>query len=131
MHTTPGATSPSRILIVDDDLALVEGVESAFRAAGEDATSCSSFEVARQMLRSEEFAVLVTDVRLGAFNGLQLALLARDLYPQITLIVFSGFDDPVLRAEAEHAGAAYVVKPVAISTLLELARRRLPPSERV
>jgi DNA-binding NtrC family response regulator len=131
MTTTSGASSRSRVLIVDDDVALLEGVESAFRAAGEDASSCSSFELARQMLRSEEFGVLITDVRLGAFNGLQLALLARDLYPQITLIVFSGFDDPVLRAEAEHAGAAYVVKPVATSTLLELARRSRPPSDRV
>src|SRR3954463_4587611 len=100
MHTTPGATSPSRILIVDDDVALVEGVESAFRAAGEDATSCSSFEVARQMLRSEEFAVLGTDVRLGAFNGLPLALLARALSPRIARTVFPGFHDPVLGAEA-------------------------------
>ena len=28
------------------------------------------------------YDVLITDVRLGSFNGLQLALLARDLYPQ-------------------------------------------------
>ncbi len=115
-----------KILIVDDDVALLEGLESAFKSAGETATACSSFELARQMLRSDEYDVLITDVRLGAFNGLQLALLARDLYPRINLIVFSGFDDPVLRAEAERAGASYVVKPVATSTLLDLARRRPP-----
>jgi 2-keto-3-deoxy-6-phosphogluconate aldolase len=40
--------------------------------------------------------------------------------------VFSGFDDPVLRAEAERAGAAYVVKPIASATLLELAKQRRP-----
>ena len=110
-------------MLVDDDVALLQGLESAFTAAGEDATACSSFEAARQLLRAGEYDVLITDVRLGAFNGLQLALLARDLYPKITLIVFSGFDDPVLRAEAENAGATYMVKPVAGSALLELARR--------
>jgi DNA-binding response OmpR family regulator len=126
MNTSAESPAPRRILVVDDDVALVEGLESAFRSAGEAATACSSFELARQLLRSDEYDVLITDVRLGAFNGLQLALLARDLYPRITLIVFSGFDDPVLRAEAEHAGATYVVKPVATSELLELARR--PPA---
>ncbi|MEN3336430.1 MAG: two-component system, response regulator YesN [Acidobacteriota bacterium] len=126
MNTSAEPRPPRRILIVDDDVALVEGLESTFRSAGETATACSSFELARQLLRSGEYDVLITDVRLGAFNGLQLALLARDLYPRITLIVFSGFDDPVLRAEAEHAGATYVVKPVATSELLELARR--PPA---
>ena len=126
MHTTSGASSPSRILIVDDDVRCWKASKAPSGRQGKMQRRASSFELARQMLRSEEFDVLVTDVRLGAFNGLQLALLARDLYPQITLIVFSGFDDPVLRAEAEHAGAAYVVKPVAASTLLELARRRRP-----
>ncbi len=84
-------------------------------------TACSSFEVAKQLLRTTAYDVLITDVRLGAFNGLQLALLARDLYPRIRLIVFSGFDDPVLKAEAEQVGAVYMVKPVAGAALLELA----------
>src|SRR3954447_8688632 len=109
------APGTRRILIVDDDVALLQSVTAAFTAAGEAVTSCSSFEEAKQTLRTTPHDVLITDVRLGAFNGLQLALLARDLYPNITLVVFSGFDDPVLRAEAEHVGAAYVVKPVSSS----------------
>lgn len=122
MKTITNARSQRKILIVDDDVALLEGVENTFKAAGEDATASSSFEVAKRLLRSDKYDVLITDVRLGAFNGLQLALLARDLYPSITLIVFSGFDDPVLRAEAEQLGAAYVVKPISGTALLELSR---------
>jgi hypothetical protein len=38
------------------DQALLEGLESAFNTAGENATASSSFEVARQMLRSGEYA---------------------------------------------------------------------------
>ena len=111
-----------KILIVDDDVALLSSVSAAFIEAGEAVTSCSSFEDAKQTLRATPQDVLITDVRLGAFNGLQLALLARDLYPDITLVVFSGFDDPVLRAEAEHLGASYMVKPVSSSALLELTK---------
>lgn len=40
--------------------------------------------------------------------------------------MFSGFEDPVLQAEAEHVGAVYKVKPVAGPALLELA---VGPSE--
>ena len=62
-------------------------------------------------------------MRLGAFNGLQLAVMARDMYPNMRLIVFSGFDDPVLSADAEQIGATYLVKPVVSGELLKMLDR--------
>ncbi len=113
---------PTRsILIVDDDLQLLEALALAFRSAGQEGVVASdNFEDAKRALRTHQFDVLLTDVRLGAFNGLQLAVLARDLYPGIQLIVFSGFDDPVLKEEARRLGAQYLVKPVSGSYLLAL-----------
>ena len=61
---------------------------------------------------------MITDVRLGAFNGLQLAILARAVRPDTRVVVFSGFDDPVLKEEARRIGAAYLVKPVSGQDLL-------------
>jgi DNA-binding NtrC family response regulator len=112
-----------KVLIVDDDPALLEALERSFRDAGEDVVAHDSFEEARKTLRTTSFDALITDVRLGAFNGLQLAVMARDAHPEIRLIVFSGFDDPVLRSDAEHIGAVYLVKPVTSSQLLEILRR--------
>lgn len=121
---TPAESAADRsILIVDDDLSLLDALERAFKEAGEDVTARGSFEEGRTELRARRLSVLITDIRLGAFNGLQLAVLARDMWPGIQLIVFSGFDDPVLRADAEQIGATYVVKPVASGTLLEMIRK--------
>jgi DNA-binding NtrC family response regulator len=111
-----------KILIVDDDPSLLEALERSFLEAGEDVVAHGSFEQARKALQSTHFDALITDVRLGAFNGLQLAVISRDTYPDIRLIVFSGFDDPVLRTEAEHVGATYIVKPVTGTRLLEILR---------
>jgi two-component system response regulator GlrR len=116
--------SEAAVLIVDDDVSLLDAMERAFINAGENVTASSSFEQARQLLKNRVFDALVTDVRLGAFNGLQLAVMARDLHPDIQLIVFSGFDDPVLRSDAERVGAVYLVKPVASSFLIDLLRQR-------
>jgi DNA-binding NtrC family response regulator len=116
---TPTRTG-QRVLIVDDDVSLLDAMDRALRDAGLDVTACSSFEDARLALRGRSFDALITDVRLGAFNGLQLAVMARDLHPHIRMIVFSGFDDPVLRADAEQIGADYLVKPVAAAHLVSL-----------
>ena len=110
------------VLIVDDDHSLLDALERAFLEAGETTVAHSSFEEGRQALRERRFDVLITDVRLGPYNGLQLAVLARDLWPSIKIVVFSGFDDPVLRADAEQIGATYLVKPVSSATLLEIVR---------
>jgi two-component system response regulator YesN len=114
-------TSNPSILIVDDDLPLLEALERAFKEANQQqVVALASFQEAKSALRARHFDVLITDVRLGAFNGLQLAGLAREIHPDIRLIVFSGFDDPVLRQDAERLGGVYLVKPVTSSYLLTL-----------
>jgi DNA-binding NtrC family response regulator len=125
MIAEQAAVSKTSILIVDDDLSLLDALESALKQAGhQEVVALGGFADARRVLHTDRFDVLITDVRLGAFNGLQLAVLARDQNPGIQLIVFSGFDDPVLRQEAERLGAVYLVKPVTSRQLLELIRNR-------
>ena len=123
MNPAPPASTKLKLLIVDDDVGLLEAMQRALRDSLRTVVACDSFEKARQMLKDQSFDALITDVRLGAFNGLQLAVMARDLYPNMRLIVFSGFDDPVLRADAEQIGATYLVKPVASGDLLKLLEK--------
>ena len=126
--STDSGTSPRTFLVVDDDVSLLEALEEALSLRGDQVTACSSFEEARQLLRDRRFDALITDVRLGAFNGLQLAVMARDAHPDIQLIVFSGFDDPVLREDAAHLDATYLVKPVTGTQLLDLLATHSGPA---
>ena len=100
-----------KVLIVDDDRSLLGVLQRAFQNAGAEVVAHSTFEGARGALKE------------GGFDGLQLAVISRDAHPETRVIVFSGFDDPVLRGEAERIGAAYVVKPVTTESLLALAGR--------
>jgi len=111
-----------KTLIVDDDPSLLDALQRSFTEAGEQIVACGTFAEARRALQTTHFDALITDVRLGEFNGLQLAVIGRETYPDLKVIVFSGFDDPVLRTEADHVGATYLVKPVAGATLLQLVR---------
>lgn len=120
IETSPNASVRSRVLVVDDEPALLEALKIALGRGPCAVTACRTFEEARQQLLSETFDVLITDVRLGAFNGIQLAVVARDRNPAMKIVVFSGYDDPVLRAEAGNLGATYLVKPISAEQLLNL-----------
>jgi two-component system C4-dicarboxylate transport response regulator DctD len=61
---------------------------------------------------------LITDVRLGAYNGLQLIFRARALNPQLPVIVMTGYSDAAIRAEAQRLEAVYLEKPIDSEALL-------------
>ena len=120
MHPAASSERVQRVLLVDDEADLLDAVQMAFEREGREIVACRTFEEARDRLLNEKFNCLVTDVRLGAFNGLQLAVIARDRHPEMGIVVFSGYDDPVLRQEAGRLSAAYLVKPVTAEQLLRL-----------
>jgi two-component system, NtrC family, response regulator GlrR len=112
------AGSRRRVVLVDDDPDFVRIVTTLLTQSGYEVVAFNQFEAARDHLMTSTPDVIMSDVRLGAFNGLQLVLLVKLNHPETTAVVLTGFDDPVLRAEAQRAGAHYLVKPVHFSELL-------------
>jgi DNA-binding response OmpR family regulator len=107
----------ARILVVDDEPAVLETLAWGLRRAGFDVVAHARFADARRQIDTDPPDALVTDVRLGAFNGLQLALHMRQAKPNAPIIVLSGFDDSMLRKEAEALGGVYLTKPLTGDTL--------------
>ena len=113
---------PDRVLIVDDDGATRRGLVQLLAQAGYDATGVGTFDQARRIIGASPPDLLITDIRLEAYNGLQLILNSPRMIPTI---VITGFADPVLEAEARRGGAAYLVKPVQPLELLEVVAEKL------
>jgi CheY-like chemotaxis protein len=104
-------------------------------AAGYRVRAAANFEEAKAMLASECPAILVTDLRLGPYNGLHLVLRSLKTNPQIGAVVTSHIADPVLEAEARRQHALFVLHPLsdadllaAVSASLADARMRVPES---
>lgn len=107
-----------RVLLVEDQPEILEMLTVALQTAGHYVTACADYESGHAHIVRHPFDALVADVRLGAFNGLGIALAARQRDPGIRIVVISGFDDVVLQADAASVGAAYMVKPLEIGGLL-------------
>jgi adenylate cyclase len=118
------------VMVVDDDPAVLATLERLLISWGYRTLAIGSFEEARRALTVDPPQVLVTDVRLGQFNGLQLVHLVKQRRPGTLAVTVSGIDDPVLRTEAANAGAAYFLKPTGLLELRdylagEIRSRRL------
>jgi DNA-binding response OmpR family regulator len=110
---------PKKALIADDDPAILQLIERWMRGSGYEVRTFANFGAARRGLDEWRPDVLIADVRLGDFNGLQLVIHARADNPSISAVVVSGFDDIVLRGECTAVGAAYLLKPLRLEALLE------------
>ena len=113
------AGNSRHVLLVDDDRSLLRLVSQWLTGGGFSVVACDSFEHAREELASSPPDVLLTDLRLGAFNGLQLVILAKQQHEHTRTVVMSAFDDPTLREEAARCGASYVLKPFSSQVLLD------------
>jgi DNA-binding NtrC family response regulator len=110
--------APRSLLIVDDDRQVLRYLADLVRDAGYDTVTCERFTDAKSLLSTTRPDLLLTDIRLGAYNGLQLAIFAQSRHPGIPVIVLTGFEDPTLRKEATASGAIFLVKPVRREELL-------------
>ena len=113
------------ILIVDDHRGTRLGLAEMLGDAGYAVVTTGTFQEARDLLRDEPPDLLIADVRLGSFNGLQLVISGQHRIPAI---VITGYADPVLEAEARRGGAEYLVKPFDPERLLTMIREKLGAS---
>ena len=113
---------PYRILIVEDHEATRRGLRALLTNAGYVVLSASTFAEGRRSLSEQAPDLLIADVRLGEYNGLQLVATAPFAVPGI---IVTGFPDPVLESEALRLGAHYMTKPIAAEALLTLSEEMI------
>jgi DNA-binding NtrC family response regulator len=109
------------VLVVARTPSVVASVAEWVTEAGVRPLIVDSYPAARQHLERGYPAAVVSEVRLGEYNGLQLTLHARDRGIPVILI---GAPDPILQREAEVLGATYLgekLEPQRLLTLLASA----------
>jgi DNA-binding NtrC family response regulator len=117
------ALVPRQIIVVDDDTLTLGFVVRALSMVGHRVTACASFEAGSAALEQSTPEIVIVDVRLGGYNGLQLIMQAKHRNPQAEAIAITGFDDLDLRNEAAKMGATFLTKPFSASALQGLVER--------
>src|SRR5271163_2481101 len=121
----------SRILIVDDDVALRQSLAEQLELNEEFASvQCDSAAQTLQIASTERFDTIVLDVGLPDMDGRELCRLLRRAGVQVPIVMLTGADsepDTILGLEA--GADDYVTKPFRLSVLLARLRAHLRQSD--
>lgn len=119
-----------RALVVDDDLASRRLMTRVLERQGFKCNSAASVGEARGLLEDEEYALLVTDMRMWGEEGLDLVRFATDEYPDVAVIMVSGMEATDLAQKAVQAGASfYIQKPIELDDFAQKVKVALEARE--
>ena len=85
--------------------------------SGHEVIFAPGFEAAIRKLDQIAPDLLITDVRLGGFNGLHLVMRSQSSRPKMRSILLDRVHDPVVALDAERQGAVYLGGPLDLSVI--------------
>jgi DNA-binding response OmpR family regulator len=122
----------ARILVAEDDDNVRAFVTRALTHMGHDITEAEDGGLAAEICteRNGEFDLLLSDIKMPVMDGIALALTVAASWPNLTILLMTGFADQRERAHGLDALIYDVVpKPFSLQVLLEKvddALRRKP-----
>lgn len=116
-----GQATARLILVVEDDQTILEFLCEILQEEGFEVEPRESADAALEFLEHSagDVDLLLTDITMpGMLNGADLANLTGDRWPQIPLLIMSGFETPESAGIKHHA--SFIAKPWALGQMLDL-----------
>jgi DNA-binding NtrC family response regulator len=115
-----------RILLVDDDTAVLNSLAEALGDVGLEVTTAESGEAALGKLAEIAPDLVLSDIRMPGLDGIQLLKVVRERAPSVDVILMTAYDDMPTVVRAMREGAFdFLVKPINLHELEEVLRKAL------
>ena len=122
-----GKSAPTQlaphVLVVDDEEIICQQLDRLYSSSGYTVTIAKLAEEALEILGGEEIDLVVTDIRLPGLSGVELTQKIRDKWPEVPVIVMTGYADIDTAVEVLKLGASdFIVKPFNVAAIQESSR---------
>ena len=109
----------AHLLLVDDDPSTLASLSRAFRLAGHEATVCDNAARALDLVRSEAFDLILSDVVMPGKNGIELLEDLKAAGVKTPIVLVSGQANIEMAVQATKLGALdFLEKPLSTDKLL-------------
>ena len=99
-ETTPFSPSDHAVLCVDDEANILSSLKRMLSLQGYKVSTCESAKEAMELLQTQSFDLILTDLRMPEMDGIALLKEIKTLYPVMTRVMLTG------NADLESAKAA-------------------------
>lgn len=124
------AMKEHRLLLVDDDPFILEGIGEDLESNGYQVTRASSGESAVELLESNHFDLVITDLVMASTDGIQVLKKTKELNSDIQVIILTGFGDIDSAVEALRSQADdFLLKPCESQEMLFRVKNCLEKQE--
>ena len=108
------------VLVVDDDLGVLEGVERLLRVHAYEPILFSSAEAFKNHTDFEKTVCVIFDINLNDGSGIELRQDLKAAGISVPVIYMTGNEDPAVRKAALDSGCiALLTKPFSVQSLIE------------
>jgi len=100
------------ILVVDDEPMVRNVLEQLLQRKGYNIKGVSSGKEALEFIKSNRVELVVSDIAMQEMNGFELLQVVKKAYPQVGVVMMTGYGDAYSVREALNLGAdEYMTKP--------------------
>ena len=114
-----------KVMLVDDQIILAEGIKSVLETSGDIAVcavACDGAE-AVDLAYKEKPDVVLMDIRMPNMNGVAATKRIKEVLPECKIIVLTTFDDSDYILSAINSGASgYLLKDIGSTALIDAIR---------
>lgn len=126
--TKKGASPPARprVLVADDEASIRELLSKTLALAEYDVDLAHDGRSALERVRTTEYDLLITDLKMPGVDGLSVIREARRFRPELPIIIITGFSTEASAIEALNLGVSgYLTKPFRVPKVLATAAKAL------
>jgi two-component system cell cycle response regulator CpdR len=112
----------AKILIAEDDDGVRQFVARALTHAGHEITEAADGGLAAEILQEQQggFDLLLSDIKMPVMDGIALALNVAAAWPEITIVLMTGFADQRERAHGlDQLIYDVIPKPFTLQALMQ------------
>ena len=113
-----------KILVIDDEGIVLDSCQRVLEEDGLEVLLVTSADKAITAIEGEEPSVILVDVKMPVRDGMDLMREVKERWPDIPILVMSGYDTTETIEQAVKMGAAaFIAKPFTPDELLEKVRQ--------